>query len=107
MTYTWCFRNKIVFGLGAVNGVAELARKLGIERPLIVTDPGIVKCGLIERVTDPLKKSSIAYALFDQVEANPTEASVFPGVEVYKAQGCDGVIGLGGGSALDAAKAIR
>src|SRR5437870_9104804 len=90
MLWTWAFPTKIVFGAGAVARVADLARGLAIKKPLIVTDPGIVKCGLVERLTGPLKKAGIAWSLFDRVEGNPTEASVFPGVEVYGGESCDG-----------------
>ncbi len=81
MLSTWAFPTKIIFGAGAIGQVAEVSRDLGIQRPLIVTDPGIVKCGLVERLTGPLKKAGIAWSVFDRVEGNPTEASVLPGVE--------------------------
>ena len=107
MLSTWAFPTKILFGAGAIGQAAEAARDLGIKRPLIVTDPGIVKCRLLERLTTPLKEAGIGWATFDRVEGNPTEASVFPGVEVYRHEHCDGVIAMGGGSAIDAGKAIR
>ena len=107
MLSTWAFPTNIVFGAGAIAQVADSTRDLGIKRPLIVTDPGIVKCGLVERLTGPLKKAGIEWAVFDRVEGNPTEASVLPGVEVYRRESSDGVIALGGGSAIDAGKAIR
>jgi 4-hydroxybutyrate dehydrogenase len=107
MIYSWSFPNRIVFGPGAIRQIAELAAGLGMRRALLVTDPGVVKCGLVERVTDPFKKAGFEWAAFEGVESNPTEASVYPGLEIYREQRCDGVLALGGGSALDAAKAIR
>lgn len=107
MISTFAFPTKIVFGPGAIERVAELAQGLGMKRPLVVTDPGIVKCGLLERLSAPLKKAGLDWTLFDQVEPNPTEASVYPGVEIYNQMRCDGIIGMGGGSPLDAAKAVR
>ncbi|HEV2494038.1 MAG TPA: iron-containing alcohol dehydrogenase [Terriglobia bacterium] len=107
MLSTWSFPTRIIFGPGAIVQAGDVARGLGIRRPLIVTDPGIVKSGLLERLSAPLEKSGIAWAMFDRVEGNPTEASVFPGVEVYRGEKCDGVIAIGGGSAIDAGKAIR
>jgi len=107
MLSTWAFPTKIIFGPDAIGQVAAVARDLGIKRPLMVTDPGIVKCGLLERLAAPLKQAGIDWAAFDRVEGNPTEASVFPGVEVYRHERCDGVIAMGGGSAIDAGKAIR
>ncbi|HKS97446.1 MAG TPA: iron-containing alcohol dehydrogenase, partial [Terriglobia bacterium] len=107
MLSTWAFPTKIVFGAGAVAQAGAVVRALSIKRPLIVTDPGIVKTGLLERLTTPLDRASISWALFDRVEGNPTEASVFPGLDVYVREKCDGVIAMGGGSSLDAGKAIR
>lgn len=107
MLSTWAFPTKIIFGGGAIGQAAAAARDLGIKRPLIVTDPGIVTCGLFERLTAPLDQALLGWATFDRVEGNPTEASVFPGVEVYRHERCDGVIAMGGGSAIDAGKAIR
>jgi 4-hydroxybutyrate dehydrogenase len=107
MISNWSFPNRIVFGCGAIAQLPSIVQALGARRPLVVTDSGVARCGLLERITDVLGKGSVGYALFDRVEGNPTEASVYPGVEVFRAEQCDGVIALGGGSALDAAKAIR
>jgi 4-hydroxybutyrate dehydrogenase len=101
------FPTKIVFGAGAIEQVAEAARTLRMKHPLLVTDPGIVRSGLLERLTAPLRQRGLTWALFDKVEGNPTEASVFPGVGIFHAEHCDGVIAMGGGSSLDAGKAIR
>jgi 4-hydroxybutyrate dehydrogenase len=104
---TFSFPTKIVFGPGAIEQVADAARSFSMKHPLLVTDPGIVKSGLVERLTAPLNKAGLTWALFDKVEGNPTEASVFPGVDIFHAEHCDGVIAMGGGSSLDAGKAIR
>jgi alcohol dehydrogenase class IV len=107
MISTWSFPNRIVFGAGAMGQLAQAVKGLAIKRPLVVSDPGVAACGLLERVTDPLRAVGIEGAVFDRVEGNPTEASVYPGVEIYREQQCDGIVALGGGSAIDAAKAIR
>ena len=107
MLSTWSFPTKIVFGASSSEPLAEVAKSLGMKRPLVVTDPGIVKSGLLDGVTASLARAKIPWQLFDRVEANPTEASVFPGVSAFSQANCDGVIAVGGGSALDAAKAIR
>jgi 4-hydroxybutyrate dehydrogenase len=107
MISTFSFPTQIIFGAGAMAQAGDAARRLGMKRLLIVTDAGVVKSGLLERPVDALKQAGLEWALFDRVEGNPTEASVFPGVEQYRAERCDGVLALGGGSALDAAKAIR
>jgi 4-hydroxybutyrate dehydrogenase len=107
MISNWSFPNRIVFGCGAAGQLPAVLQGLAARRPLVVTDPGVVRCGLLARVTDSLKQGGIGHSVFDRVEANPTEASVYPGLEPYRAGHCDSLIALGGGSALDAAKAIR
>ncbi len=107
MISVFSFPTRVLFGPGAVFQVADATRSLGMRRPLIVTDPGIVSAGLIERIRSPLREADLGDATFDRVEGNPTEASVFPGVAIYQAERCDGIIAVGGGSSLDAGKAIR
>ncbi len=93
-------------GLGAVETLADEAKALGMKRPLVVTDSGIVKAGLLDRATAPLKAARMGFAVFDRVAPNPPIATVDEGAVVYKSEKCDGVIGFGGGSAMDTAKAI-
>jgi choline dehydrogenase len=93
-------------GLGAIASLAEEAKALGMKRPLIVTDPGIVKAGLLDHATAPLKAANLDLVVFDRVTANPPIALVDGGAEVYRREGCDGIIGLGGGSSMDTAKGI-
>ncbi|MGH9433178.1 MAG: iron-containing alcohol dehydrogenase [Terriglobia bacterium] len=107
MMTTFAFPTQIIFGSGAVNKIGESLEGLGKKRPLVVTDAGVVKAGLVERALAPLKSLNLESVVFDQVEPNPTENSVLPGVEVYYRQGCDSIVAVGGGSPLDAAKAIR
>ncbi len=92
--------------LGAVDHLpAELAL-LGVRKPLLVTDQGVVKAGLLDRVVKPLKDGAVSYVLYDQVVFNPPLATVAAGTESYLKNGCDGLVALGGGSAMDCAKAI-
>lgn len=93
-------------GIGAITTLADEIRALGVRRPLIVTDPGIVRAGLLERATAPLKAAGIGYAVFDKIAPNPPIALVDQGAAFYAAEGCDGLIGFGGGSAMDSAKSI-
>lgn len=76
----------------------------GIRRPLIVSDPGVVAAGLIDRLFGALPRGTVA-TLFDATPANPTEAAARAAASLYADSGCDGVISLGGGSAIDLAKA--
>lgn len=93
-------------GLGAVSGLRDEVRNLGMKRPLIVTDSGIVNVGILDRVTAPLAAANLDYVVFYDVVPNPPIALVDHGAELYERESCDGIIALGGGSPMDAAKAI-
>ncbi len=94
----------IQFDHGAVGLLADEMRSLGIRRPLMVTDPGIVACGLFARVRAVLP-DSVPVTVFDRTPANPTEAAVEAAAALYQEAGCDGLVAVGGGSPIDLAKA--
>ncbi len=102
---TFVFPNTIKFGSGSVSALPEALADLGAKRPLLVTDPGLLEDGLFSDILDTsnLKGS----AVFSEVDANPSEANVRKGAEAFRSENCDCVVGVGGGSALDAAKGIR
>jgi choline dehydrogenase len=91
---------------GAIAFLADEAKALGSKRPMLVTDQGLVKAGLVEQATDILDAANLDYVLFDGVVANPPIKLVDDAAEIFKQEGCDGLIGLGGGSPMDTAKAI-
>lgn len=93
-------------GLGAINALADEAKALGMKRPLVVTDPGVVRVGLLDRTIKPLQAANLDYVVFDKVVPNPPIALVDEGADVYRREDCDGLIGLGGGSSMDTAKSI-
>lgn len=93
-------------GLGAIDSLADQAKELGMKRPMIVTDPGIVNAGLLDRAIEPLKRAELGYVVFDRVIPNPPIALVDEGAALYHREDCDGLVGLGGGSAMDTAKSI-
>lgn len=93
-------------GPGAVSTIATEAQSLGMRRPMIVTDPGIVRAGILDRIIAPLRAANVDFALFDQVAANPPITLVDEGAAIYRAERCDGLIGFGGGSSMDTAKSI-
>ena len=93
-------------GLGAIANLADEARKLGMTRPMIVTDQGLVRAGIVDEATNVLKADGMDYVLFDGVIANPPIALVDGAADIYREEGCDGLIGLGGGSSMDTAKSI-
>jgi alcohol dehydrogenase class IV len=95
----------IRFGSGVLAELPEDLASLGIRRPLIVTDKGVVAAGLLDRLAAVLP-ADMGRLVFDNVPSNPTEAAAVAAAELYQAEGCDGVIGFGGGSPLDLAKAV-
>ena len=97
------FPNRILFGEGARTFLAAELARLGVARPLVVTDRGLVASGLVEEVSGRLGSA----AVFGEVHANPTEGDVLAALQVSRDGRCDGVVGLGGGSPIDAAKAVR
>jgi 4-hydroxybutyrate dehydrogenase len=101
----FAFPTRTLFGAGALAQLEDEMTHLGIRRPLLVTDRGVVQAGLIERVRNAAKL--FPFAVFDGVSPNPTEQNVLDGIERYREERCDGVVAVGGGSPLDAAKAIR
>jgi 4-hydroxybutyrate dehydrogenase len=103
MPAIFTFPNRILFGEGARRELGAELQRLGVGRPLIVTDAGLKASGTLHDLTAGLGTTSV----FDAVQANPTEADVQDGLERYRADGCDGIIAVGGGSPIDAAKAIR
>jgi alcohol dehydrogenase class IV len=90
-----------------VRELGNEAKQLGITRPLVVTDRGVVACGVAETILAESRRAGLAPVLFADVNPNPVEENVRDGSEAYRRGNCDGVIGLGGGSPIDAAKAIR
>jgi len=95
---------QIQFEFGAVRLLAAECERVGIQRPLIVTDAGVRAAGVLQKALDALP--GLPLTVFDQTPSNPTEAAVRAAVELYKSQGCDGLIAVGGGSAIDCAKGI-
>lgn len=93
-------------GLGALQNLAAEAKALGLKRPLLVTDPGLVRAGIVAEAATILQKGGISFVQFADVTPNPPVALVDRAAAIYQAEGCDGLIGLGGGSALDTAKAV-
>jgi len=95
---------QIQFDYGAIKLLAQECARVGINRPLIVTDAGIKAAGLLQRALDVL--GAMPLAVFDQTPSNPTETAVRAAASVYAAHSCDGLIALGGGSSIDCAKGV-
>ena len=102
----WNYPTPIRFGPGRIRELAQTCREFGIERPLLVTDPGLAAMPMVTDAAQSCRDADLACEVFADVRANPVEANVAEGVRAWRDGAHDGVIGFGGGSALDAAKAV-
>ncbi|MBU6466868.1 MAG: iron-containing alcohol dehydrogenase [Burkholderiales bacterium] len=98
------YLTQIQFEHGAVRLLRQECERVGIQRPLVVTDPGVKAAGVLQTALDAL--GDLPVSVFDQTPSNPTEAAVRAAVAVYRAGNCDGLVAVGGGSAIDCAKGI-
>ena len=95
---------QIQFDFGAIKLLRQECERVGISKPLIVSDAGVKAAGILQKAVDAL--GGLPHAIFDQTPSNPTEAAVRAAAEIYRAQQCDGLIAVGGGSAIDCAKGV-
>ena len=93
---------RLVHGPGSLARLAETLSELGVTRPMLVTDPGVVAAGIAERAREHLENAVV----FDEVRPNPDIELVDRGAQVYRESGRDGLVALGGGSSIDTAKSI-
>ncbi|MDA9558606.1 iron-containing alcohol dehydrogenase [Alphaproteobacteria bacterium] len=93
-------------GLGKISILSEICIKLNINRPIIITDKGLYKLGYIDKINTILKKNNIQSSVYKDVLADPPEYNIFEAVKLFHEFEADGVIGLGGGSSMDVAKAV-
>ena len=92
-------------GAGAIEKIPSLLSELGGKKPMVVTDPGLMDVGVAPKILAVLKSRGISYSLFAKVEPNPSVHTVNAIFIQYGKDGCDSLIAIGGGSAMDAAKA--
>jgi alcohol dehydrogenase class IV len=95
---------QVQIDFGVLRLLKDECQRLGISRPLIVTDPGVKAAGLLQKALDALAQTPAS--VFDQTPSNPTEAAVRAAAQIYRQDHCDGLIALGGGSAIDCAKGV-
>jgi len=100
---TITYLTRIEFGFGVLSGLGDVLADLKITRPLVVTDAGLAKAGFVARVGAFMPGG---HGLFDRTPGNPTEAAVHEALAVWRAEGCDGIVALGGGSSIDLAKGV-
>ena len=97
--------NRPYFENGAITKISEVLKSNGIKNPLICTDPGLSSIGMTEKIRN-LISEDLSSSFYEETPANPTEKAVNEALELYKTNDCDGVVGFGGGSSMDLAKAV-
>jgi len=97
---------EIIFGRGLIGQVGACARRLGGKKVFLVSDQGLFKAGWVDRIMHSLLDAGLALVYFDAITSNPKDHEIEAGAIEYIAQGADVIVGLGGGSAMDAAKGI-
>jgi alcohol dehydrogenase class IV len=97
---------RIINGLDSSMQLAAECRQLGVARPLLVTDPGLMAIGLVQPVLSALENEGLSSLVFDQVREDPPEATVLAAAEMARNGNVDGVIAVGGGSSMDVAKVV-
>jgi alcohol dehydrogenase len=100
------FPTKLIFGEGTIARLGEAARQYGSRAMVVTTGDDMKKFGILDQATASLDKAGVSYLVFSDVEQNPKDYNVDEGVRRYREAGCQMTIGLGGGSAMDAAKAV-
>jgi len=106
LQFSFTTTKTLVNAAGSLASLADHCRQLGIERPLIVTDQGIVSVGLLDKLSNALENQKLAISIYADVVADPPESVVESALEQAKEHQADGVIGYGGGSSMDTAKLI-
>ena len=97
--------NRPYFENGAIKKISEVLKSNEIKNPLICTDPGLSSIGMTEKIRN-LISEDLSSSFYEETPANPTEKAVNEALELYKTNNCDGVVGFGGGSSMDLAKAV-
>jgi len=108
MTYSanWNYPTNIKVGAGRIKELPDLCKQMGMRAPLVLTDSGLAPLPMVQEVLDDLSKSGLRVGIFSAIQANPTGKNVAAGTAFFQQQKHDGMIAFGGGSALDAGKAV-
>ena len=93
-------------GLGKISILSDVCNQLNIKKPLIITDQGLFKLGFVEEIEKNLSIKNISPCVYNRVKADPPESNIFEAVNLFQNHKADGVVGFGGGSSMDVAKAV-
>jgi alcohol dehydrogenase class IV len=97
---------EFIFGIDARKLTGRYARNLGARKVMVVTDPGVMAAGWTQDVAASLEAASLDYTVFSGVSSNPKAEEVMAGAELYRSEGCNAIVAVGGGSSIDCAKGI-
>ncbi len=100
------FPTTIRFGAGVVKELPAYLKKNNLQRPLVVTDPNVAQLGFFKAIVEDLKANGLAVEVFSDIHKNPVKSDVYKGTDVFDAAKSDSIVGIGGGAALDVARAI-
>jgi alcohol dehydrogenase len=103
-SFEFILPTRIKYGYGVINDVSTEIKALGHSKPMIVTDKGLIKAGIVDKVTKVLDSGNIEYSIFDSVEPNPRDRTVHEAYDAARKFGADVLIAIGGGSSMDTAK---
>lgn len=104
--YQYNFPTTIRFGAGSVNELGDYLVKNNLSRPLVVADPTVAQLGFFQNVIAALNRKNISVEVFYDIHKNPVKSDVYKGTDTYDATGRDSIVGIGGGAAIDVARAI-
>ena len=106
MNVNWNYPTQVLVGAGRLQELPELCVQHGMQNPLLVTDPGLASLPMVAEALALCRAAGLSVGSFSQIKPNPTGANVKDGIAAFQAGQHDGVIAMGGGSGLDAGKAI-
>lgn len=104
--YNYNFPTSIRFGKGVIDELGSHLKEMGFKKPLIVSDAGLTKLPVFDRLLDILKAAGLVVSVSSEIDKNPIKSNVLKGVEHFKQNHCDCIIGFGGGASMDVARAI-
>ncbi|KUO58618.1 MAG: alcohol dehydrogenase [Gracilibacter sp. BRH_c7a] len=104
--FDFALPTNIKYGVGIVKTLGEELRLLAAQKVMIITDKGLVNAGLVKKITEEIERAGISYIVYDEIEANPKDYNVEACAEKAKEELIDTIVAFGGGSPIDAAKAV-